>query len=77
MSESLVPGKLPDEDRCPRCGGGFHCGVNDAAPCPCTTIALSAATQAALRTRYDGCLCLRCLQVLSDEALRPSPAPTA
>ena len=48
-------------DLCPRCGGGFHCGVADAAPCPCTRVALDAATLARLRQRFAGCLCPRCL----------------
>lgn len=51
--------------RCPRCGGGFHCGRLDAAPCPCSGIALDAATLAQLRQRYQGCLCLRCLRALA------------
>ncbi len=53
-------------DLCPRCGGGFHCGVNDAAPCACTTVRLDAATLAALRQRYASCLCLRCLNELGE-----------
>jgi len=63
----------PADDRCPRCGGGFHCGMNDAAPCPCSTLTLSPALQAALRQRYTGCLCLRCLAELAahpEEVLR-------
>ena len=71
MTEAVAPANGVVDDRCPRCGGGFHCGVNDAAPCPCTTVTLDAVTQAALRARYDGCLCLRCLrclQVLRDTA---------
>jgi hypothetical protein len=48
-------------DRCPRCGDGFHCGANDATPCPCAGLAVPADAQARLRTRYTGCLCLRCL----------------
>ncbi|MEP6876631.1 MAG: cysteine-rich CWC family protein [Burkholderiales bacterium] len=52
-------------DTCPRCGGGFHCGVNDVAPCACTTLALSAQTLAALRAQYTTCLCLRCLAELA------------
>ena len=40
-------------DRCPRCGGGFHCGANDAAPCACTALQLDAAALAELRARYD------------------------
>jgi len=52
-------------DTCPRCGGSFHCGVDDAEPCACTTIKLDAATLADLRQRYSTCLCLRCLAALS------------
>lgn len=53
-------------DVCPRCGGSFHCGANDAAPCPCGTVSLDAATAAALRAGYVGCLCLACLVELSE-----------
>jgi hypothetical protein len=52
-------------DRCPRCGGGFHCGANDAAPCACTTLTLDGATLAALRERFSGCLCLGCLRAVA------------
>ena len=52
------------DNRCPRCGGGFHCGVNDAGPCACSTVQLSAAQQASLRQRYGSCLCLACLASL-------------
>jgi len=51
-----------DDDRCPRCGGAFHCGVNDAGPCACTGVTLDAATLAALRASFNVCLCLRCLR---------------
>jgi hypothetical protein len=66
----------PNPDTCPRCGGAFHCGANDPAPCACTRIALDAATQVALRERYTGCLCLRCLAELaaSPAALSAKPA---
>ena len=56
----------PSDARCPRCGGGFHCGAGDASPCPCTRVELDAATLAALRERYTGCLCLRCLAALAE-----------
>jgi Cysteine-rich CWC len=59
-----------DDAVCPRCGGGFHCGMHDATPCPCTGLRLSAALQEELRTRYLGCLCLRCLQALAERASR-------
>jgi hypothetical protein len=55
---------LPDST-CPRCGGGFHCGAQDASPCACTGLTLSAALQRDLRARYQGCLCLACLRSLS------------
>ncbi len=58
---------LPEE-RCPRCGGGFHCGIGDDGPCACTGIALTAALQQQLRERYTGCLCIACLQALAGGA---------
>ena len=73
---------VADSDRCPRCGGGFHCGAQDATPCPCTTVKLSADLQASLRQRYTGCLCEACLQALTAEAqasaqtLRNTTLPT-
>ena len=48
-------------DLCPRCGGGFRCGVNEAEPCACTTVTLDEKGLAELRERYASCLCLRCL----------------
>jgi Cysteine-rich CWC len=56
---------VSDSDTCPRCGGGFQCGVNDAAPCACTTFTLDAATLAELRSRYVSCLCMACLAELA------------
>ena len=61
----------PTEDRCPRCGGRFHCGIDDAGPCACTGIALDAALLQRLRERYIGCLCLRCLAALARSEDRP------
>ncbi len=62
-------------DRCPRCGGVFACGAAGAAPCACTTVVLPPASLAALRGRYDGCLCLDCLRALAAGApLAPPPA---
>jgi hypothetical protein len=50
---------------CPRCGGGFHCGVNDTTPCACGRIDLSAELLGLLRERYTTCLCLPCLGELA------------
>ena len=66
-------------ERCPRCGGGFHCGVQDASPCPCSGLKLSASLRDNLRQRYTGCLCLACLQTLAgdpDQSLRSTTLPT-
>ena len=61
MSETPASG-----DTCPRCGGGFHCGVNDVEPCACTTLTLKPELQAQLRERYPNCcLCLACLSELA------------
>ena len=52
-------------DICPCCGGGFHCGVQDSAPCACTGLQLSAVQLQALRARYSRCLCLACLAAVA------------
>lgn len=60
----------PADDTCPRCGGGFHCGVDDATPCACSTLKLEPALLAQLRQQYTGCLCLKCLAELA--SVRPA-----
>lgn len=62
-------------DRCPRCGGLFSCGAAGPAPCPCTTLPLSAALQSQLLQQFSGCLCLRCLAALA--AAESAPADKA
>jgi hypothetical protein len=57
-----------DDARCPRCGGGFHCGIDDAQPCACTSIELKPAALVELRRQFSGCLCLRCLRCLRELA---------
>ncbi len=68
-----------DTDRCPRCGGSFHCGARGATPCACTTVQFDDAMLMQLRVRFSGCLCLRCLSALAGgEAMEPgapTPAP--
>jgi hypothetical protein len=78
---STVPAAA--RDRCPRCGGDFHCGVRDPGPCACTTVALDPTLQLRLRERFRGCLCLRCLQALAGvgaldvAAVAATPGPGA
>lgn len=49
---------------CPRCGGGFECGVH-AGHCDCFGIRLSERLRAELVERWPGrCLCLACLREL-------------
>jgi transposase len=72
---AALPG--PQDDRCPRCGGGFHCGVDDAGPCACTAVQLDAALQQRLRERYTGCLCVRCLAALARGEAIEAPGPVS
>jgi hypothetical protein len=62
-------------DRCPRCGGAFHCGMRDSQPCACTGVRLETALLGVLRARYSGCLCLRCLKSLADGAALDAAYP--
>jgi Cysteine-rich CWC len=52
------------DDRCPRCGGPFACGLGRPEPCACTTLSLSPDLLAQLRSQFSGCLCLACLREL-------------
>ncbi|WP_431101743.1 cysteine-rich CWC family protein [Roseateles noduli] len=50
---------------CPRCGGGFHCGVDDGW-CACFGTRLGEGLKRELAARWpDQCLCLRCLTELA------------
>ena len=57
------------DTNCPRCGGGFECGVN-AGHCACFGIRLTDTLRAELATQYSGCLCLRCLRELIEADAR-------
>ena len=63
------------DDRCPRCGGAFHCGAVDPEPCACTTLVLAPPLLAELRQRYRGCLCLGCLRELAAAPGAPAARP--
>lgn len=57
---------------CPRCGGGFECGVQ-AGHCACFGIRLTERLRAELAERYSGCLCLPCLRELIEADLPRQP----
>lgn len=61
-------------DRCPRCGGGFACGINGPGPCVCTTVKPSPALLADLRRQFTGCLCLNCLRELIEAETANEPS---
>lgn len=57
---------LPDNARCPRCGGDFRCGVNDG-HCACFGLQLGEALRQRIAAQYRDCLCVRCLAALARE----------
>ena len=64
-----MSGTLLDAN-CPRCGGGFECGVN-AGHCACFGIRLTDTLRAELAAQYSGCLCLPCLrELIAADAVR-------
>jgi hypothetical protein len=69
---NATTGSTP-EARCPRCGGGFHCGAQQG-HCDCFSLPLDALLREALAQRYgERCLCLDCLRALArgEALLRP------
>lgn len=68
MSEALLA------STCPRCGGGFECGVNTG-HCDCFDIRLSEAQRAEIAARWPGCcLCLACLRDLGTAPVLTPPS---
>ena len=63
---ALDPRDGDDNARCPRCGGSFHCGRQDAR-CDCAQVHLDDATRAALQRQFEGCLCVACLRAMQAE----------
>ncbi|WP_409993952.1 MULTISPECIES: cysteine-rich CWC family protein [Roseateles] len=56
----------PLEDRCPRCGGSFHCAAAEGF-CDCFELQLSAPLRQALAAQYSSCLCINCLKQLQSQ----------
>ena len=70
-----APAPAAATDTCPRCGGGFHCGVNEG-HCACFGLHLDEALKASLAQRYPGqCLCLRCLAALGSSGAEDVKKP--
>lgn len=52
---------------CPRCGAEFTCKAEDKWHCQCAQVKLSASVCAYLSAHYTDCLCVKCLQELSQQ----------
>lgn len=62
---------------CPRCGGGFQCGVN-AGHCDCFELRLPEGLRADIAARWPGrCLCLACLRELGAQPVLTPPSSGA
>jgi hypothetical protein len=61
------------EKRCGKCGRTFGCG--GLTGCWCRDVKLDAAALAALKERYDDCLCPDCLTALAARGVDDRPGP--
>jgi hypothetical protein len=52
---------------CPRCESAFECKVGDIGHCQCSGFVLTAEEMAFIETRYNDCLCSRCLLDLQNK----------
>jgi Cysteine-rich CWC len=64
-SDSLVLPQFRAASVCEACGATFSCGAANS-NCWCQEIKLSEETRAALRARYERCLCRACLENLAE-----------
>lgn len=64
----MTAGLSLQPDTCPRCGAVFKCGAAGPWPCACASVGLSAELREQLAQRFEGCLCLACLQALAQGA---------
>ena len=51
--------------KCARCNSSFECNSADVTNCQCNAVPLSIEIQAVIKTKYDDCLCVNCLQELA------------
>ena len=71
-----LPGScLPENARCPRCGGDFHCGASEGL-CDCFELRLDEPLRQELARRYSGCLCMACLSELA-QPTTPAKLPNS
>ncbi|GAB3259459.1 hypothetical protein GCM10027347_23100 [Larkinella harenae] len=52
---------------CPRCGAAFECKVDDINLCQCVMVQLDDNQRNYVRSLYDTCLCVSCLQEVRTE----------
>lgn len=60
-TEEKRTGATPKKKVCERCGTEFDC-FSPQEPCWCEGVKLSSNTLAALRAKFDDCLCPQCLE---------------
>lgn len=58
---------LHEQKSCPRCARLFTCRVGDVGQCQCSGIKLSLEVQEFIISKYQDCLCINCLQSLTDK----------
>ncbi len=56
-----------EEKLCPRCNTTFECKAGTITQCQCNTIQLSLEENIYLQTKYDDCICLKCLLAIQKE----------
>ncbi|MFL9481503.1 cysteine-rich CWC family protein [Chitinophagaceae bacterium LWZ2-11] len=56
-----------EEKNCSRCNALFECKVGDIAHCHCTTVTLTNEERSFIESRYNDCLCNKCLIELKNK----------
>lgn len=62
-------------EKCARCGCKFECKSDDIEQCQCNTIILSSEELSFIASKFDNCLCAKCLKELHSEFLEKETQP--
>ncbi len=58
---------LHEQKKCPRCNTEFECQPDNITQCQCYGFKISNELKAYIEQRYNDCLCMNCLEYLSNE----------